>query len=154
MVESCSFKHDINEKGKGKGQRDRASSPSPEPRSQSKDIKDGNGAAKGKVPKGTSLPVTKANFTFQISEWKSARSRHAMIVIRPNVLSTKTDEGFKFVEKCAFLHSDNEAPSRKSKKKDQKCDKRRQLQLCVVIKNWVVYLRTSNCRNKRLDLRT
>ena len=78
--ESCGFKHDMNKKGEGKGKRDRPSSPWPGPRSQNKDSKDGTGAAKGKVPKGTS-PSGKPNqpSCFSYLKENSVRSRKRLL---------------------------------------------------------------------------
>ena len=71
----------------------------------------------------------------------------------PECVKHKTNPGCKFGDKCALRHSENsEAPNKKTKT----CEKhtKQQLLLYAVVRSWVVHLRTSNCENKRLDLRT
>ena len=134
---------------KGKGKRDRPCCRSPEQRSQSEDKKDGTGATKGNVLKGTS-PSGEPNEPSCFSYLNGKCTNPSRDYWHPpESVKHKTDEGCKVWETSAFLHPGNEAPSKKSKK-DQKsgraiganCTQWSKLWLCV------------NCHNTRLDLRT
>ena len=96
--------------------------------------------------------VHQINFRVSAVRAEGARDRHAILGLRPNVSSTKRMNVAKLRKRARFFIQTKKRQARSRQR--TRSLKKRLMQLCAEIENWVMYLRTANCQNEGLDLRT